>query len=772
MNASGLCSQSDPLRPGGARRGRIRKLSGIDMTDISAPTAPVVAIPTESARIRGLLVACAFSAMVVGAIGQILLPARGNPFVAWIDTAVVPAIVVVLLVVNRRDRPALLALTLGLLYFEAVLTASLFTIGVAFAIVVPIIGIGLVGPRVRGRGSIAAYVGAWVFATLSVIVAETGTSPNPVGTDQPILTITAFALITSGALGLMWQSGNQQVQALESAGREIAARIQAERELEQTADFLQTLVRSSPVATVALDQDGVVTLWNPAAERVLGWTEAERLGLRLPDELLAGAEGDPPGLPDRMARSLTGESVKGERGHARRKDGSEVIVQVYADARQDHLGRPAGIILQAIDVTGRMALEAQLLQAQKMEAVGQLAGGIAHDINNTLTAVGGFAQLIESAARDPEIEADAHTISEAVVRASQLTRQLLAFARRSLLQPQVIDASTFIESIEPMLERLLGADIHVVLNQIATLALVHVDPGQFEQAILNLAVNAREAMPDGGTLTITTSRREAEPGEHEAEMDSGAGDSAGSEGVAEGVGAGRIGGPVIVVTVADTGRGVAPELHDQVFEPFFTTKDQGRGSGLGLATVYGFVTQSGGEVELRSTPGTGTTIEIRLPEATEVSEPATEAAAVLPALPGGGEDDGRGATILLIEDEPAVAELARRILSSRGYRVIAASDGPSAIAAARGRVDPIELILSDVIMPGMNGPAAVEAILPLHPEAAVLFASGYTADAITEQGVLPEGVELIEKPFSPASLAARVREILEGRSRHDGPSDG
>ncbi len=714
------------------------------MTNAPGPVAGGPRPSEQNRRVLLVLGACAFAAMVVGAIGQVVLPARGSPVLAWLDTAVVPAAVAILLVINRRNRPALLAVTIGLLYVEAILTASLFEIGVAFAIVVPIIGIGLVGARVRGNASIAAYVGAWAAATLSITITEIGNPPNPLRGDEPAFTVIAFALVSAAALGLMWRMGDQQVKALVAAGREIEARTAAEAELERAGEFLKTLVGSSPVATIALDREGIVTLWNPAAERVFGWTGTETVGRSLPDALVASVIADQPGLPDRITRSLTGDPIRGDLVHCRRKDGTDVIVEVHADARTDPAGHPAGVILQAIDETNRAKLEAQLLQARKMEAVGQLAGGIAHDINNALAGMGGFAELIETAADDPAIRDDARTISEGVMRAGQLTRQLLAFARRGVLQPQVIDTTTFLESILPVLQRLLGTDIAVVLRLVPGPAWVEVDPGEFEQALVNLAVNAREAMPGGGTLTVTTRRREPDP-ERAA--------------VAAGAPSSTQPGPSIVLTVADTGTGIAPEVLGQVFEPFYTTKETGQGSGLGLAMVYGFATRTGGAVEIRSEPGEGTTVEIRLPEVTGPPSPPTRAS--LSTMSG-------GETILLIDDEPAVARFVARVLTDHGYRVIQAVDGISAIEAARAHPETIELILSDVIIPGMSGPEAVEAIRVIHPESAVLFASGYTADAIAEQGVIPDGVALIEKPFTAVSLATRVRQVLESRDPRGG----
>ncbi|HYU49649.1 MAG TPA: ATP-binding protein [Candidatus Limnocylindria bacterium] len=681
------------------------------------------------------MIATGVLAMLVGAAGQIVNPSRG---LAWITTAGIPSIVVAVLLVTRGSRRALLALVCVLLYLEAVLTASLFTFGIAFAILVPIIGIGLIQNHVRGAASIAAYVAAGAVATISVALVEVGRPAGPLDDHDPVLTVVAFGLVAACTLGLLWRAGDQQASALDGAALEIAARVEAERALSDTSELLQTLIASSPVATIGLEVSGAVSVWNPAAERLFGWPSDDMLGRSLPQSIdPLGGRG---GLRELVDRTLAGETIRGEQARARDRGGRELVVEVHADVRHDSHGNTLGVTVHVIDVTERATLQAQLQQAQKMEAVGHLAGGVAHDINNTLTAVGGFAELIEAEASEPEVKDDARTISDAVSRARQLTRQLLVFARRSVLHPEVVDVTQFVGSISPLVEQLLGDGIELRVHHGSAPVRVRVDPGQFEQALLNLAANARDAMPDGGTLTITTTRKMSDA-------------DAGTD---------RI--PVWgVVTVSDTGAGIAPELHDQVFEPFFTTKPRERGGGLGLAMVYGFVTQSGGTVQLRSIPGAGTSVEIRLPATGD--DPTPSAAGTEPARSADRE------TILFVEDEIAISELCRRLLTGLGYRVISATDGSTAIELARAHVERIDLIVSDVVMPGLSGPEVVQAIHSLHPEAAVLFASGYTADRITDRRLLPEGVELLEKPFSAAELAGRVRAVLDSRTPTGGPAD-
>ena len=684
-----MASQIRGGRPVGVRRSTTRGLPS----------------PARDRRLRRFLLGCGAAAIGISAIAQIVAPSRGEPWYAWLVTVLLPGLIVAIALTKRGRRPPLLFVAAVLIYVEAVLLAGLYTVGIAFAILLPIIAIGLVQAYVRGWVKLAAYLGAVVAATLAVVIAELGVPANPLGADTAPLAVAAFSLVAGFALGITWHTGERLLRALDEAKREIDRRIAVENKLRLTAGFLERLIESSPVATMVLEADGHVSVWNPAAEALLGWTADEVIGE------------EPPIQVPHAASDAAGQSVALET-----RDGRRVSVEVHAAVRHTEKGEPLGLIVQLIDLTKRAALEAQLRQAQKMEAVGHLAGGIAHDINNTLTAVGGFAELIEAQASDAEVRADAQQIAQAVGRAGDLTRQLLAFARRSVLEPQTFVVSAFIASIVPMLQRLLGTDITMHVEDHAPMAAVHVDPAGFEQALLNLAVNGRDAMPAGGTLTLRTSRRDGN----------------------------------VVVTVSDTGVGIPEEFRDQVFEPFFTTKEQGKGTGLGLSMVYGFVTQSGGTVELRSSASGGTTIEIALAEVpyTKGIEPSAAPAA----------DTHGTETVLFVEDDETVARFGVRVLRRLGYEVLEAPDGDAAIAVAREHTEPIQLILSDVIMPGMMGPEAVRAVQAIHPEAAILFASGYTADAIADRGVLPEGVELLRKPYTAGELADRVRATLDGRT--------
>jgi nitrogen-specific signal transduction histidine kinase/CheY-like chemotaxis protein len=398
----------------------------------------------------------------------------------------------------------------------------------------------------------------------------------------------------------------------------------------------------------------------------------------------------------------------------------------------DHEGNPMSVGLQAVDVTQALALEEQLREAQKMEAVGRLAGGVAHDFNNSLTAIGGFASLIASGSNEPETREAAETILGAAKRAADLTRELLAYSRRSLLQPQVIEVNGLVGEIRPMLLRLLGEDVSVVFESRVSDAFVRVDPNGLERVLLNLGANARDAMPGGGRVTIAIERRVAE---------------ASTDGEAR---------SWVVISVADTGAGIPIELHSQVFDPFFTTKPVGSGTGLGLAMVKGFVVQSGGEVALRSEPGQGTAIDIILPEVADAGK-TSAAVPSQPVLSRAGE------TVLVVEDEPSVAGIVFQILSRGGYRVLLADTGESAIGLLRSHTAQITLLLVDVILPDMRGPQLVEVARATHPESAVLFASGYSADSIGRRGELPAGIDLIEKPYAPNELLRRVRAAIDSR---------
>jgi len=384
----------------------------------------------------------------------------------------------------------------------------------------------------------------------------------------------------------------------------------------------------------------------------------------------------------------------------------------------------------------RKKLEAQLLHAQKMESIGRLAGGVAHDFNNLLTPIIGSADLMMmSIGKDHELREDIEEIKKAADRAASLTRQLLAFSRRQVLEPKVINLNDVIPDMDKMLRRLIGEDIDLETALAPDLDQVEADPGQIEQVIMNLAVNARDAMPQGGKLTIETANvdlDEAYAHNHVAVTP----------------------GPYVMMAISDTGIGMDKETLSRIFEPFFTTKEKGKGTGLGLSTVYGIVKQSGGNTWVYSEPGKGTTFKIYLPRVEKQIEATEDTEAVAESLTG-------SETILVVEDNEMVRDLAQSILQHYGYDVLEAQDGEEAIKVSKGHDGPIHLMLTDVVMPGMDGNEMAEHITALRPNLKIIYMSGYTENAIVHHGVLDLKTAFIQKPFTPQSLARKVREVLD-----------
>jgi PAS domain S-box-containing protein len=385
-----------------------------------------------------------------------------------------------------------------------------------------------------------------------------------------------------------------------------------------------------------------------------------------------------------------------------------------------------------------LSLQEQLRQSQKMEAVGRLAGGIAHDFNNLLTVISGYSQLSLTVLQEKDpLRDNISQIQQATERAASLTRQLLAFSRRQILDMRLIDLNLVVQDLDKMLRRVIGEDIQLVALLGRNLWMIKSDPGQIEQVILNLAVNARDAMPKGGRLTIETSNVEPDQ-EHALAM-------------------GVKPGPCVRLSIRDTGLGMSPEVMDRAFEPFFTTKEKGRGTGLGLSTVYGIVKQSSGNIWVRSELGKGTTFEIDLPKAAETKETYRSSPPTSHRLEG-------SETILLVEDEEAVRVLTRKTLRNYGYHILEAGNGEEAIRIVNEGPKEIHLLLTDVVMPGMSGREVAERISPLFPEMKVLYISGYTDSAIVHHGILDPGTALLLKPFRPDALAQKVREILDRSS--------
>jgi signal transduction histidine kinase/CheY-like chemotaxis protein len=380
----------------------------------------------------------------------------------------------------------------------------------------------------------------------------------------------------------------------------------------------------------------------------------------------------------------------------------------------------------------RIVLEEQLRHSQKMEAVGRLAGGIAHDFNNLLTAIIGYTEIVMVGLGpgDPR-RGDAEEIARAAMRAADLTRQMLAFSRKQILQPKVIDLNTTLAKVEPMLRRVIGEDIVMTISPKATRPQVRVDPGQIEQVIMNLVVNARDAMPRGGRLTVETGDPTLDIGTLPPDAKP---------------------GPYVMLAVSDTGIGMSAEVRARIFEPYFTTKEVGKGTGLGLSTAYGIVRQSDGHIQVYSEPGQGTTFRIYLPRTEEV---APVEAATNDTMPGGSEH------ILLVEDDPSVRRLSREVLVRLGYTVTEAASGRAGLALGSDDTKHFDLALCDVILGDMSGPAVYEALRALRPTVRVLYMSGYADEAIVRTGVLDEGHPFLQKPFTPRDLAVKLRDVLD-----------
>jgi len=415
---------------------------------------------------------------------------------------------------------------------------------------------------------------------------------------------------------------------------------------------------------------------------------------------------------------------------------------LIATVRRDNDGTILGYQGIIRDITDRKraeqemkALEEQLRQSQKMEAIGRLAGGIAHDFNNLLTIIKGYSQLSLSELKEghPLME-NLEGIQKATDRATDLIRKILAFSRRQLMEMRVLDLNTLLMDLDKLLRRIIGEDIELVTVLAEDLGRVKVDPGQIEQVILNLSVNAKDAMPNGGKLTIETANEELDDAYARSHLS-------------------VIPGRYVMLSVSDTGVGMSPEVRERIFEPFYTTKEKGKGTGLGLSTVYGIVKQSGGNIWVYSEPGQGTTFKIYLPREEEPLEEIREKV-VKEEFLGGSE------TVLVVEDEEEVRKLAVRILQNQGYKVLEASQGNEALSICEQHEEPIHLLVTDVVMPGMSGRDLSGRLTSLRPEIKTLYMSGHTNSAIIHHGVLEPGVNLLQKPFTPEALIRKVHEVL------------
>ena len=516
--------------------------------------------------------------------------------------------------------------------------------------------------------------------------------------------------------------------------RDVTERRRSAEALRRSEAGFRSVVEDAPYGIYRASLSGELVLVNSALEKMLGYSSQGEL---LRTNLGSGVYRYPVEHQKLNETLLHQETVKDVEVEWKRKDGAPIIVRCSGCPIKDETGEVAYVEVFAEDITERRTLERQLRMAQKMEAVGRLSGGIAHDFNNLLGVIIGYSQVLKRGL-GPEHASFEHAqeIEKAGQRAVSLTRQLLAFSRQQVLEPVVLNLNTLVSDMEKMLPRLIGEDIALKLELDAFLSQVKADPSQIEQVILNLAVNARDAMPDGGKLLVQTANVNLDttythnhPGSRP--------------------------GSYVMLRVTDTGTGIDPEIQSQIFEPFFTTKERDKGTGLGLATVYGVVKQSGGYIAVDSEKGKGASFSIYLPR---LEQPVAHPIAPLPAAPV----NTRGTeTILLVEDAEPLRKLAELFLKESGYRILSAGDGQQALQVARQHFGPIALLLTDVVMPGMNGRVLGERLAPSQPGMKVLYMSGYTDSFIAGHGVLEPGTQLLHKPFSQETLTRKVREILD-----------
>jgi PAS domain S-box-containing protein len=528
--------------------------------------------------------------------------------------------------------------------------------------------------------------------------------------------------------------GNQIALGLER----VAAKARADQYAKQLAERTEvaeakyrTLMQYANDAIFIVDPSGPVLEVNAQAEAMLGQRSIEIVGRRYIDLVTPASHDD---AVDHFRRILNGEAVHALDIHLRRSDGRQVCADVSASVVPLR-GQPL-VLAIARDVTERNRLERQFQQAQKMEAIGQLAGGVAHDFNNLLTVILGYGEvLLETLPADDPRRQDVEEIRKAGQSAASLTRQLLAFSRKQILEPVVLDLNAVLANMDRMMGRLIGEDIELIIRLEPELGRAKADAGQLEQILVNLAVNARDAMPEGGTLTIETGNVELDEPYVRTHP-------------------GAASGRHIVLAVSDTGHGMDERTQSHLFEPFFTTKEKGKGTGLGLATVYGIVKQSGGSISVNSELEHGTSFKIYFPRVEGVAVPLGAARASR-QLPAGTE------TILLAEDAGGLRKLARRILERYGYTVLEASNGDEALQVCERHHGAIHLLLTDVVMPGISGRALADRMASLYPAMKVLYTSGYTDDAIVQRGVLCAGTAFLQKPYASDALARKVRDVLD-----------
>jgi PAS domain S-box-containing protein len=528
--------------------------------------------------------------------------------------------------------------------------------------------------------------------------------------------------------------GSRDKEILTFVARQLASAVEIKRNeqaLRRSEARYRSLVQSSVYGIYRSSLEGRFLDVNPALITMLGYGSAEEV-------LLLDPEKDVFANPEEHKRLIEEFRVNGRMDGVevkwKRQDGRSITVRISGRAVSS-ADEPADV-LEAIaeDVTERRVLEDQFRQAQKMEAVGRLAGGVAHDFNNLLMVISGYTEVILAKLDvDDPLREKGQAIQQAADRATTLTRQLLAFSRKQFLELKVIDVNVIVSDMERLLRPLIGENVELIANLASDAGCTRADSGQLEQVLMNLVVNAKDAMPHGGKLTITTQKSMVDESHRWGQAF---------------IRPARY----VVLSVSDTGMGMDKETQSRIFEPFFTTKEKGKGTGLGLSTVYGIVKQSGGYVMVQSEKGCGTTFNIYLPQ--------VEAAADLNAVPAARAAEGGSETVLLVEDEESVRQLVRETLQARGYRVVEAENGQAGLAAAAKHDGVIDLVITDVVMPGMGGHELAQQVVKLRPTTKVLYLSGYTEDTIVSDGTIESGTAFLQKPFTLQNLSRKVREVL------------
>ena len=559
---------------------------------------------------------------------------------------------------------------------------------------------------------------------------------------------TAVAIVTSVYFGFLVAQTRSNWRAFWSAI--VAAereKLRNSAELKRAEAERATLVAAIEEAAEAIlitDPAGNIRYCNRSFERITGYSRDEVTG-RSPRLLRSGRHSAE--YYRTVWTTILDGRVWSGRFTNRRKDGSFYETEGTIAPMHDETGRRTGFVSAWHDITERLRLESDLRQAQKMESVGRLAGGVAHDFNNFLTVITGYGGLLyaEISPNDPR-RAYVEAIRSAGERAASLTRQLLAFSRKQIFHPVILDLNDLIEEVHDMIQRLVGEDILVEITPTRDQVLVSADPDQITQILMNLAANARDAMPHGGRLTIRTAR--VGPGE---------------------------GGESVLLAVTDTGHGIPEEIRQHLFEPFFTTKETGRGTGLGLATVYGIVRQSGGWIDVQSERDTGSTFSIYLPavDPPAVDPPAVDGSPVTDRVPEGlttVQPDRASGTVLVVEDQDDVRGLIVAVLESQGFKVLQAIGGDAALSLSRRYPETIQLLITDLIMPGLNGKQVADQLMLTRPDMKVLYISGYSGDVLTGRGVMEQDVPCLAKPFTPQILSERVHQVLGfGETAWNGP---